>query len=1139
MIGGGTLLAEGTTAEPIVVVPDTAVPAPGDLYYLRAFAGATLRLAHFDLGYAGRGNYPSLWVMTSDAEVRDSRIHHGASTGVQLDGAGLTPALASVTVDHNGGAALYQTTINMAPSLADLNLSDNGRDILMMPGGTVDRAVTLDGSAATIGGKPVVLTGSLTVGAAGALTIAAGTTVRLPMAADFVVAGGGTLFGDGSAAAPVVLVSDAATPQPGDWYRLLAQPGSHLKLNNVDLSAAGRGNYPALQLQSTDVALANCRLHANAWDGIQTANEAYPRMTANQVRGNGFGVRNNSTTNWVDARFTWWGDASGPYHATLNPGGKGNAVSDRVQFEPWAADEEGTLSSAYVVQLRGPNRVTPGATVDYSVYYATYVDLDDAVLAVTLPFTADYLPRSADGIYHPGLRQVFWRLGNLAAGTEGELPLKVRYGWGIRDGLEDELEGYLFGANQGNANESVDLTPYTEFTPLTPTGRRTLARAEVDAAIAASPQLKTFVDAAVASNYMLLGGADIALSNGDAFLELVLIDKGRHGAMWLRRRHANGAVIKSSVTPTEYTLADATGGLVATVPDGPMAFWGSWADAAAGSAVQARATATMAWCMRNCTSKSFGLYVLGKVSKRIDQAMQIRDCYLAVTSQGGDSDAVANCVINLGGIAVEEIAMVKDEVQLLYPCVVDCSANVMSHICAQSVIVPNPSPQQRSWLAPLFEDPARTYTFYRCDPETRILADGVTQACPLGYAPVGGGYWNANIKPPGPCVEVGLERAISDLYKDIDQRQRVGLRILGYGRCRNTVRVARDPNAKYGPAGDVLAGERLSYTVTCENEGAGEAYGVFIMDQLHENLDESTLDLGGSGTWIPAARSILWDIGELAPKGQAGSTGSVSFTVAARADLPPGTVIPNRAVVYFPSVPEETPSNFVINTVAALAARPQTVETSHATPLGITLQGAPGSAAPFVYTITRRPSFGRLTGTPPDVTYTPDTGFVGDDHFSFGVTSGAQASASAEVAITVAPPANDTTRPRVTWVWPAAGETVSNLGVRPVGSDDGGTDVLAVPPGRAQRGARRRHRHRRQRARRRRERAPGAGRSHLRYGDQTPRHRRARALAGDDLHRDRDHRVADLAGNHLAAPYTWSFTANPPGWIRERLHSLP
>ena len=33
--------------------------------------------------------------------------------------------------------------------------------------------------------------------------------------------------------------------------------------------------------------------------------------------------------------------------------------------------------------------------------------------------------------------------------------------------------------------------------------------------------------------------------------------------------------------------------------------------------------------------------------------------------------------------------------------------------------------------------------------------------------------------------------------------------------------------------------------------------------------------------------------------------------------------------------------------------------------------------------------------------------------------------------------------------------------------------------------------------------------------------------------------VTDLAGNHLASPYAWSFTADPPGWIRERVWSQP
>ncbi|MBK6900191.1 MAG: right-handed parallel beta-helix repeat-containing protein [bacterium] len=69
--------------------------------------------------------------------------------------------------------------------------------------------------------------------------------------------------------------------------------------------------------------------------------------TGNQIVGNGtagnpiadFGVLvNGIPTNGFnfDARSNWWGAASGPYHATLNPGGTGDEVSDHVLFEPWS-----------------------------------------------------------------------------------------------------------------------------------------------------------------------------------------------------------------------------------------------------------------------------------------------------------------------------------------------------------------------------------------------------------------------------------------------------------------------------------------------------------------------------------------------------------------------------------------------------------------------------------------------------------------------------------------------------------------------------------------------------------------------------------------------------------------------------------
>jgi parallel beta-helix repeat protein len=69
------------------------------------------------------------------------------------------------------------------------------------------------------------------------------------------------------------------------------------------------------------------------------------------VGNNRFGILNTSTNNDVDATYNWWGDDSGPYHPTLNPGGTGDAVSDHVLFEPWLI-EVPTVTTQAATELR-------------------------------------------------------------------------------------------------------------------------------------------------------------------------------------------------------------------------------------------------------------------------------------------------------------------------------------------------------------------------------------------------------------------------------------------------------------------------------------------------------------------------------------------------------------------------------------------------------------------------------------------------------------------------------------------------------------------------------------------------------------------------------------------------------------------
>ena len=100
-----------------------------------------------------------------------------------------------------------------------------------------------------------------------------------------------------------------------------------------------------------------------------------------------------------------------------------------------------------------------------------------------------------------------------------------------------------------------------------------------------------------------------------------------------------------------------------------------------------------------------------------------------------------------------------------------------------------------------------------------------------------------------------------------------------------TIRVAKDPNAIYGPLGDVLPEQVMDYRITCENEGEGDAYGVYIVNDLPEELDEDTLMINDGGIYLSTERQIIWYIGELAPKGEEGSEAEVTYT----AQLKPGS----------------------------------------------------------------------------------------------------------------------------------------------------------------------------------------------------------------------------------------------------------
>ena len=153
--------------------------------------------------------------------------------------------------------------------------------------------------------------------------------------------------------------------------------------------------------------------------------------------------------------------------------------------------------------------------------------------------------------------------------------------------------------------------------------------------------------------------------------------------------------------------------------------------------------------------------------------------------------------------------------------------------------------------------------------------------------------------------------------------------------------------------------------------------------------------------YFAGSRTLMWQVGELYP-----DTGdSVTFTVQVPASAVSGTIMVAEATVYFPSVPETTPTNPVVTVVQDVVADGQQVETDRDTPVAIKLSGNSPTSNPLAYTIGEQPLNGTLTGTPPNLIYTPADGFEGLDGLEFTVSDGPNTSLPALVNIVVkAPP---------------------------------------------------------------------------------------------------------------------------------------
>ncbi len=1050
----GSLTVAGEAAAPIIftsmhddsVAGDTngnggaSQPSPSDWGYVRFSTGAKGVLEQATLRYGGVActgydAYAMVQAWLADVSLVETTLASSFGTGLYAENARLSVQrsrfLDSGRFAGSAGIHINGLDPNQPLELRDthfetraanqtagriqfgthperIRLEDNrsdgsGRNAIVL-GGTVEHDLTLD----VVDSLPFVVDGALGVAVGASLALTPGTQFKFTGCGRKLDVSG-TLVAEGHADAPIVFTSiaddahggdtngdgDATQAQPSDWGYIGFRPGSVGSLEHVFLGYGGVGCsgydlYTLLAVEGAVVDVSHADFAGYRWNAVygyeaplRVQYSRFPRDLPDQP----MAIRNGGRTLWIDARHNWWGDASGPYHPTRNPAASGAPVTDLVRFLPWAVDAAGAETSQLLVE--GPSRVSPGDTASYYVDYYAGRALDDVVLVVALPANTTLVAGSSAGLYRADRHELFWRLGSLAAGAEGRLPFELTHAWGQGANSQANLAALLLADGLPGA---VAADSYLSWEDAAIQSSTAMSADDLASERAAHPVFDQILSDLSAEGFDIADANRMQWDSGAALTKVVLVDAARN-AMAMVDRQVDGATAVASY-PQSVVLRDSSGSAAVALDGYGLTLGGTWAGATLGRAVVG--TATFGDCMSNCIADNKAAFL----SRTRAKLSGIPACRRWLWD--GIAKAEADCIKSISRLPLA-ILDIRNSVDLS-GCLGECSIDPRLHFCVEDQVYcyPDIGLGNGSWV-------------HRCDTATGKLEKPKFERCAAGE----------------PCIQsIGC-------YARAVAAGRVG------GTLSTAVRLPRDPNAKLGRAGDVLAGEWLTYTVTFENEGEGRAYGVYVRDELGPEFDVATLDLMDSGEFVEATRTILWEIGELAPKGEDGSKGERSFRIRLRPDLPDGTVVANRAVVFFPSAPEELATNSVVNVVGPLVGMPQQLETEASIPLAITLTAGSAGGTTLAWAIVDDARNGELSGVAPFLTYTPEPGFVGLDGFSFVVDDGVRRSRPAQVSITVAPSANDIDAPRVLWTWPRHDEVVRQVSDVPVG---GGATTEAFAP---------------------------------------------------------------------------------------------
>ena len=759
------------------------------------------------------------------------------------------------------------------------------------------------------------------------------------------------------------------------------------------------------------------------------------------------------------------------------------------------------------VNVFGPHVANPGQLAPYAITYRNGMTetAQSAVLVATLPGGVPFSSCTGGCLYRPDEHAAIWKLGDLAPGAQGRFILWLKLPWGMPAShifVTTRLDSLTSDSNE------LDVNRYLNYNPPVLQNRYDLSSVQLEAVLA-DPVVQPLAQRLLQLGFLNTGaGQHTNTNDGHSIDQVVFIRPKPLEAALLSRSGGRAIVWRDAQDYIE--VFNASGGMIIKAADGVPESYGSWVNSTPAPSfaglslpvygpflenqpkapqVQYFNPADKGTCYRNCIAEVPYDVTKGLIKDTVLGPFNLvygglAGTYYAITGQW--NEAGKTILDNAPGSKVTGAIISGSE------CDVKCESNPHEYDCgAESGAIGKMWCVGSTWSRH-YCGGANTYQFAPI--EAHCVNGCNSDKCATKECTKPTSLQSLAVVQPAAAPQVPNSVCGSAASCKQDDTEVVP---------------AHDPNAiTVNPAGDILPGQFLTYTIEFENTGAGTAYDVFILDTLDGNLNEASLSLSYGGLYDPATRQASWFIGEVAP----GTGDSVTMTVQARTTLVSGDQIINQAKVNFPSAGEVTPTNLVASLVNTIVAEPQELNVVAGVPLALTLAGREQSGAVLTYTVETLPLYGKLEGTPPNLNYVTPLGFAGPDEFTFVAHSGAAHSTPARVVIQVTASPDDHTPPVVTSTTPNAGLGASTRSgsaaarfSKPLNPlTIAGTFTLVSPDG------------------------PLAGTLSYASADRALIFTPGAAFQPETTYTATlSASIADLAGNTLGDPYIWSFTTAP------------